>query len=299
MEYAFGGLAACGACLFTNPLDVVKTRMQLQGELLSRGAYSVLYKNSLHAFYVVAKNDGIKGLQKGLVPALWYQMTMNGTRLGLYHFMENRGWTHSHGSVSSVFSIAAGAVSGALGAFTASPFYLIKTQLQSQSSQTIAVGCQHNHTGFLSAIQKLYYSGGITGLWRGVTASMMRTGVGSAAQLSTFTKSRETINNLNILPHNSWKSTLAAAMLSGVAVAVAMTPFDVISTRLYNQTLDRYGKGVYYSGPFDCLIKVFKAEGFFGLYKGCLANYLRVGPHSVLTLTIWTFLRETKFEGST
>lgn len=30
MEYAFGGLAACGACLFTNPLDVVKTRMQLQ-----------------------------------------------------------------------------------------------------------------------------------------------------------------------------------------------------------------------------------------------------------------------------
>lgn len=30
MEYAFGGLAACGACLFTNPLDVVKTRLQLQ-----------------------------------------------------------------------------------------------------------------------------------------------------------------------------------------------------------------------------------------------------------------------------
>jgi len=25
-----GGLAACGACFFTNPLDVVKTRMQLQ-----------------------------------------------------------------------------------------------------------------------------------------------------------------------------------------------------------------------------------------------------------------------------
>lgn len=30
MEYAFGGLSACGACFFTNPLDVVKTRMQLQ-----------------------------------------------------------------------------------------------------------------------------------------------------------------------------------------------------------------------------------------------------------------------------
>ncbi|XP_059352120.1 solute carrier family 25 member 35-like isoform X1 [Daphnia carinata] len=296
MEYAFGGLAACGACLFTNPLDVVKTRMQLQGELLSRGAYSVLYKNSLHAFYVVAKNDGIKGLQKGLVPALWYQWTMNGTRLGLYHFFENQGWTHSHGSVSPFYSIAAGAISGAFGAFTASPFYLIKTQLQSQSSEVIAVGCQHNHTGFLSALHKLYRGSGVSGLWRGVSASMLRTGVGSAAQLSTFTKSRETINSLTKLPPNSWKSTLAAAMLSGVAVAAAMTPLDVVSTRLYNQTLDVHGKGIYYSGPLDCLIKVFKAEGVFGLYKGCLANYLRVGPHSVLTLTIWTYLRESKIE---
>jgi solute carrier family 25 protein 34/35 len=62
-----------------------------------------------------------------LVPALWYQWTMNGTRLGLFHCIENQGWTKSHGSVSSVFSVAAGAVSGALGAFTASPFYLVKT----------------------------------------------------------------------------------------------------------------------------------------------------------------------------
>lgn len=28
-----GGLAACGAVTFTNPIELVKTRMQLQGEL--------------------------------------------------------------------------------------------------------------------------------------------------------------------------------------------------------------------------------------------------------------------------
>ena len=32
-ECVTGGLAASGACLFSNPLEVVKTRMQLQGEL--------------------------------------------------------------------------------------------------------------------------------------------------------------------------------------------------------------------------------------------------------------------------
>ncbi len=35
-------------------------------------------------------------------------------------------------------------------------------------------------------------------MWRGATASMMRTGIGSGAQLSTFSKSREAINNLNV-----------------------------------------------------------------------------------------------------
>lgn len=35
---------------------------------------------------------------------------------------------------------------------------------------------------------------------------------------------------------------LAAAMVSGVAVVLAMTPFDVASTRLYNQPTDTQGK---------------------------------------------------------
>lgn len=35
---------------------------------------------------------------------------------------------------------------------------------------------------------------------------------------------------------------LAAAMVSGIAIVLAMTPFDVASTRLYNQPTDTHGK---------------------------------------------------------
>lgn len=39
---------------------------------------------------------------------------------------------------------------------------------------------------------------------------------------------------------NSWLIALIAATISGVAVAISMTPFDVISTRLYNQPVDEF-----------------------------------------------------------
>lgn len=86
MEFVIGGAAAMGACLFTNPLEVLKTRLQLQGELKEKGTHAVHYKNVFHAGYVVAKNDGILALQKGLGPALVVQLLLNGARLGNIFF---------------------------------------------------------------------------------------------------------------------------------------------------------------------------------------------------------------------
>jgi solute carrier family 25, member 34/35 len=83
MDYLIGGLAGVGAGFFSNPFDVVKTRMQLQGELKARGKHAIHYKNVIHATYAIVKADGLLALQKGIVPALWFQLVVNGTRYSL------------------------------------------------------------------------------------------------------------------------------------------------------------------------------------------------------------------------
>lgn len=126
MEFVLGGTAAVGAVCFTNPLEVVKTRFQLQGELKARGQYAVHYSNFFHAMYVIAKNDGILALQKGLAPAAVHQIFLNGTRLGGYQIAEDRKWfLNEDGTVSLWKSSLIGAAAGSLGGFLGSPLYLV------------------------------------------------------------------------------------------------------------------------------------------------------------------------------
>lgn len=126
-EFSLGAIAAVCAACFTNPLEVVKTRMQLQGELKAKGLYTVYYKNTFHALYTIAKFDGLCGIQSGLVPAIGYQIFMNGPRLGSFQIIVDMGVTKSNGCVICGFvkDLTAAGIAGAFGNAVGSPFYMV------------------------------------------------------------------------------------------------------------------------------------------------------------------------------
>ncbi|XP_063454820.1 solute carrier family 25 member 35 isoform X2 [Pan paniscus] len=270
MDFLMSGLAACGACVFTNPLEVVKTRMQLQGELQAPGTYQRHYRNVFHAFITIGKVDGLAALQKGLAPALLYQFLMNGIRLGTYGLAEAGGYLHTaEGTHSPARSAAAGAMAGVMGAYLGSPIYM----------------------GMFQALTKIGQKHGLVGLWRGALGGLPRVIVGSSTQLCTFSSTKDLLSQWEIFPPQSWKLALVAAMMSGIAVVLAMAPFDVACTRLYNQPTDAQGKGLMYRGILDALLQTARTEGIFGMYKGIGASYFRLGPHTILSLFFWDQLR--------
>lgn len=293
MDFVIAGTSAVSAGFFTHPLEVLKIRVQLQGELRKRGQHAVHYKNLFHAGYVVAKTEGILALQKGLVAGLWVQLIMNGLRLGAYQLADRHGYVKDKdGNLIFYKNVLFGGLGGTFGHYFASPFFMIKTHFQSQASQSIAVGHQHNHTGTWQALKTIFEEHGIKGLFRGAGASIPRAFVASTSQLTTFTYSKEFLTNRNVLSNHPYLKSLVSSMVGGVAISTMVTPFDLILTRLYNQGVDSEGRGLLYKNYTDCVVKIYKSEGLLGFSKGLGANYFRLGPHTVLCLMFWDYYKE-------
>lgn len=100
--------------------------MQLQGELEARGAYKKIYKNTFHAAYLIAKHEGILALQSGIAPALYFQVVLNGIRLGIYNTATKYGLIlDSKGNTDILKTVLITGLSGCLGGVLGSPFYLV------------------------------------------------------------------------------------------------------------------------------------------------------------------------------
>ena len=111
-DVATGGSATAAACIFTNPLEVVKTRLQLQGEMqgCTTGAQPQRYKGVADAIVKMARQEGAAALQKGLAPGMVYQVFMNGTRLGCYPTLKRI--LNTDGADNFLQALGAGAPTG-------------------------------------------------------------------------------------------------------------------------------------------------------------------------------------------
>lgn len=111
-----GGVACCCAALTTHPMDTVKVKLQKEGEGLSASKYGNIFR----AFYLIAKEEGIPTLYRGLSASLSREATYSTIRLGLYEPFKNLMW-HEH-TTPLYIKILAGLGSGLTGATIANPF---------------------------------------------------------------------------------------------------------------------------------------------------------------------------------
>nr|CCA25283.1 Mitochondrial Carrier (MC) Family putative [Albugo laibachii Nc14] len=282
-ELIIAAYATGAACIGSNPMEVVKTRMQLQGELAMKSGSNTRYRNFAHAFYTICRTEGLGGIQRGLIPGISYQAAMNGPRLGLFEPLQQFfGATDPSRATFPILNILAGASSGVIGAVFGSPFSIVKTRIQATSSSS--TNGKYQYAGMIDGFRQILRAEGITGFFRGLTATVPRIAIGSAIQLSTYAQAKNFVMEAGF--EDGLMVHFGSSIVSGLAVTTAINPLDVISTRLYSQRVIN-GKGELYDNLTDSIRKTYKAEGLRAFYKGWTAHYLRVGPHTILTFILW------------
>lgn len=78
--------------------------------------------------------------------------------------------------------------------------------------------------------------------------------------------------------------------IAGIVGVTCVFPIDLVKTRLQNQQSGPGGQ-LRYTSLFDCAVKTFRNEGFFGMYRGSGVNLLLITPEKAIKLVGNDFFR--------
>eukprot|EP00667_Euglena_gracilis_P016600 EG_transcript_17387 len=162
-KLAAGVTAGVVGQLVSTPADVVKVR--LQGDL--RAGLTPRYRNAAHALGCIAREEGMRGLWRGLAASMQRSATLQ--PIGLVIYDQFKHTMQVHGLQDNVATqVACAAIASAAGAVASTPFDVAKSRMMNTSSATSLYRTTY-HCLVVTARQE-----GVGALWKGTVGNYYR-----------------------------------------------------------------------------------------------------------------------------
>jgi len=276
-QFVAGAIAGVSEILVMYPLDVVKTRVQLQ---TGKGVGEDAYSGMLDCFRKIIAKEGPSRLYRGITAPILMEAPKRATK-----FAANDEWGKFYRKLfgtpkmNQQLSILTGASAGATEAFVVVPFELVKIRLQDKAQA-------HKYSGMLDVVQKVIRQEGILALYQGLESTMWRHILWNAGYFGCIFQVR------SLLPKTSDKkghivNDLISGTVGGTVGTILNTPMDVVKSRIQNAPKVAGGLRKY-NWAWPSLGLVMREEGFAALYKGFVPKVLRLGPGGGILLVVFT-----------
>ncbi|KAJ2060951.1 mitochondrial aspartate-glutamate transporter agc1 [Coemansia sp. S146] len=189
-EVIAGGTAGACQVIFTNPLEIVKIRLQVQGEILKEavGATTPIVRRSA---VTIVKELGLLGLYKGASACLLRDIPFSAIYFSCYSHIKKDIFHEGERRLGMLDLLLAGALAGMPAAYLATPADVIKTRLQ-----VVAKKGETVYTGLFDAARKIYKEEGFKAFFKGGPARVLR----SSPQFGTTLMFYELIHRMVPFP---------------------------------------------------------------------------------------------------
>ncbi|KAK5135010.1 hypothetical protein LTR08_005670 [Meristemomyces frigidus] len=268
-----GSTGAVLANALVYPLDIVKTRLQVQIKQKKSDSPADAhttndrhYNGTLHAMSAIIEDEGLLGLYSGMVGSLlgvastnfayfyWYSTVRE-----LYLRKVSAGKTPN-----TAIELSLGAVAGALAQMFTIPIAVVTTRQQTQP--------KHDKKGlWATAKEVIDGEDGYSGLWRGLRASLVLV-VNPAITYGAYQRLREVLypGRVVLKAHEAF---LLGAMSKSLATLTTQ-PLIVAKVGLQSRPPPAR-KGVPFKSFTEVMTYILEKEGPLGLYKGIAPQLLK------------------------
>jgi hypothetical protein len=285
-----GSVSSAFANTITYPLDIAKTRLQVQTHSHDLKDEEKLYKGTIDCLTRMIKEEGLDGLYSGLFSSLFGTVASSFAYFFWYSLVKKGYYRQNPQALEKPLSmrveLTLGAIAGIVSHLCTLPISVVTTRQQTTASES--------RKNFISTIAEVVKEDGITGLWKGLKPSVMLT-MNPAITYSVFERCKSGIlesrkNKGKKMELSSGEVFVIGAFSKTVATIVTY-PLIMAKIKLQwkphkkeNETeeerKDRESKT--YNGIVDVLKKSYKNDGIPGLYQGMQAQILK----AVLTQAI-------------
>ncbi|KAI9296830.1 mitochondrial carrier [Neoconidiobolus thromboides FSU 785] len=270
-QFAAGAVAGVSEILVMYPLDVVKTRFQLQ----VKGAADN-YTSIADCFRKIIKNEGFSKLYRGILPPIFVEAPKRAIKFAAFEqfsvFYRN---LFNIEKLTQPLSILTGASAGASEAFIVVSFDLVKIRLQDKNNAG-------KYNGTVDCIKKILKEEGPFAFFKGLESTIYRHAFWSGGYFGVIHGVRAALPEAETKQGELARNFVAGA-IGGTFGTAINTPFDVVKTRIQNDTAVVRK----YNWAFPALGTVIKEEGFTALYKGFVPKVLRLGPGGGILLVVF------------
>ncbi|XP_073489997.1 electrogenic aspartate/glutamate antiporter SLC25A12, mitochondrial [Aquarana catesbeiana] len=170
-EIMAGGCAGGSQVIFTNPLEIVKIRLQVAGEITTGPKVRAL---------TVLRDLGFFGLYKGAKACFLRDIPFSAIYFPVYAHCKS-AFADEHGHIGALQLLTAGAIAGVPAASLVTPADVIKTRLQ-----VAARAGQTTYSGVTDCFRKILKEEGARAFWKGAGARVFRSSPQFGVTLVTY-----------------------------------------------------------------------------------------------------------------